>query len=62
MTPGTPDTLLAGNGTVLNTYAALWIGAGFSDGATSYNRAGPNGATATGVLIEPLISHRDLPR
>ncbi len=62
MTPGTPDTLLAGNVTVLQTYAAIWIGAGFSDGTTSYNRAGPNGATATGVLVEPLISHRDLPR
>jgi hypothetical protein len=44
------------------TYGGVWIGAGFSDGATSYNRAGPNGATATGVLVEALVTHRDLPR
>lgn len=56
------DTLLASYVTVLNTYASTWIGAGFSDGTTSYNRAGPNGATATGVLVEPYVSHRDLPR
>lgn len=58
----TPDTLNTAAGTAFSTYAALWIGAGFSDGATSYNRAGPNGATATGQLVKPLISHRDLPR
>lgn len=56
------DSVLAGQVTLLNTYAGLWIGAGFSDGTTSYNRAGPNGATATGVLVEPMITHRDLPR
>jgi len=57
-----PDTLLAGYVTTLGTYAGLWTGAGFSDGATSYNRAGPNGATATGYIVEPMVSHRDLPR
>lgn len=57
-----PDTLLAGYVTTLNTYAGIWTGAGFSDGTTSYNRAGPNGATATGFVVEPWVSHRDLPR
>lgn len=57
-----PDTLLAAQSTALSTYAGVWIGGGFSDGTTSYNRAGPNGASATGVLVEPLITHRDLPR
>jgi len=57
-----PDTVTAATVTVYNTYASTWIGAGFSDGTTTYNRAGPNGATATGVLVEPLITHRDLPR
>lgn len=44
-----------------NGYAGTWIGAGFSDGTTSYNRAGPNGATATGVLVEAMLHHRDFP-
>lgn len=55
-----PDTLLAGYVTTLNTYANAWI-AGFSDGTTSYVRAGPNGATAVGYIIKPMVSHRDLP-
>lgn len=58
----TPDVLNTAAGTAMATYAGTWIGAGFSDGTTSYNRAGPNGATATGVLVEPLLTHRDLPR
>lgn len=59
---GTADTLLASYSAALATYAGVWIGAGFSDGSTSYNRAGPNGASATGVLVEPMVTHRDLPR
>lgn len=59
---GAPDTLWGNQSSALNTYAGVWIGAGFSDGTTSYNRAGPNGATAVGVLVEPLLTHRDLPR
>jgi hypothetical protein len=62
LTNSSPDNLFANYVTALSTYAGVWIGAGFSDGTTSYNRAGPNGATATGVLVEPLITHRDLPR
>jgi hypothetical protein len=42
------------------TYAAAWI-AGFSDGTITAVRAGPNGATATGSLVEEYISHRDFP-
>jgi hypothetical protein len=57
-----PDNILATLQAAMATYAGTWIGAGFSDGATSYNRAGPNGASATGVLVESLITHRDLPR
>lgn len=56
------DTLDAGQLSAMNTYAGTWIGAGFSDGATSYTRAGPLGATATGQLVESLLTHRDLPR
>lgn len=59
---GSQDTLLASQAAAMATYAGVWIGAGFSDGTTSYNRAGPNGATATGVLVEALVTHRDLPR
>lgn len=57
-----PDTVTAAVQTIYGTYATAWTGAGFSDGTTTYNRAGPNGATATGELVEPLITHRDLPR
>jgi len=55
------DVPAAAQLSAFQSYAAVWIGAGFSDGTTSYNRAGPNGATATGVLVEPFIRHRDLP-
>lgn len=44
-----------------DTYANAWI-SGFSDGTNTYVRAGPNGATATGHLVEIYASHRDLPR
>jgi hypothetical protein len=56
------DTLYAAQVTALGNFASQWIGAGFSDGTTTYNRAGPNGATATGQLVPTLITHRDLPR
>ena len=46
--------------TAYGTYAAQWTGAGFSDGTTSYNRGGPNGATATGYVVETYLTHRDL--
>jgi hypothetical protein len=62
MVAGGGDTLCAVQSTALAAFASTWIGAGFSDGTTSYNRAGPNGATATGSLVEPLLTHRDLPR
>ena len=45
----------------LDTYGGAWI-SGFSDGTNTYVRSGPNGATATGHLSEPLVTHRDLPR
>lgn len=59
---GNQDVLCAAQATALTTYATTWTGAGFSDGTTSYNRAGPNGATATGFLVEADVTHRDLVR
>jgi hypothetical protein len=59
---GAPDTLKSSQKTAIGTYASAWIGAGFSDGSTSYVRAGPRGATATGYLVEDNLSHRDFPR
>lgn len=61
-TAATVDNLYSVQATAMGTYAAAWIGAGFSDGATTYHRAGPNGATATGQLVEAKITHRDFPR
>jgi hypothetical protein len=48
--------------TLLQAYAAAWLSPGFSDGVNSYVRAGPNGATATGYLVESYLTHRDFPR
>jgi hypothetical protein len=56
------DTIWGTQSTAASTYASAWIGAGFSDGTSSYKRAGPNGAAATGELVPTLITHRDLPR
>lgn len=56
------DSLLVLQATALGTYAGTWIGAGFSDGATAYHRAGPQGATATGQIVNAFLTHRDLPR
>lgn len=56
------DQVNATQVTAMAGYAGQWVGSGFSDGATTYNRAGPNGATAVGQLVEPFITHRDLPR
>lgn len=58
----TPDTMNSAMVTAYAAFAAAWDGAGFSDGTTTYHRAGPNGATAVGHIIEPYITHRDLPR
>lgn len=55
------DTWWASQVTTVTTYANLWI-SGISDGTTSYNRAGPNGASATGVLVEQFLTHRDFRR
>lgn len=55
------DTLLASQASAFATYGAAWI-SGFSDGATTYHRATPAGHLCTGVYVEPLLTHRDLPR
>lgn len=55
------DTLNTDIKNALQTYATAWI-AGFSDGAATYNRAGPNGANATSRTVLTYITHRDFPR
>lgn len=42
------------------TYASSWI-TGFSDGTNTYVRATPNGAAATGSVVEEYVTHRDFP-
>lgn len=56
------DTVHATLVTNLAAYAALWDTTGFSDGSSTYKRAGPNGASAVGHTVPTLITHRDLPR
>lgn len=46
--------------TAMATYATAWI-TGFSDGSITATRASPNGAAATGSLVEEFVTHRDFP-
>jgi len=46
--------------TAMGIYAADWV-VGFSDGTNTYTRARPNGNQCSGYLVEPLLTHRDLP-
>lgn len=55
------DTLLASQAAAMATYGAAWV-TGFSDGVTTYHRASGQGHVGTGVLVEPMLTHRDLPR
>lgn len=52
------DTLLAAQKTALTTYANAWL-TGFSDGAVTHHRTGPNGDLATAVTVESFVTHRD---
>lgn len=47
--------------TAITTYANAWV-SGFSDGAVTHPRAGPNGAVGLGALVETYVTHRDFPR
>jgi hypothetical protein len=60
-TSGASDLLNTAQKTAIGTYASAWL-SGFSDGTNTYVRAGPNGATATGQLVEQYVMHRDFPR
>lgn len=58
-TSGNPaDVLNTPQSNAILAFGNSWI-TGFSDGATTYNRAGPNGASATGAEVDPYIRHRD---
>jgi hypothetical protein len=61
-TAGQTDTLEAGHQGAYATYAGLWVSTGFSDGTNTYKRSSPSGHNATGFTVEPLVTHRDLPR
>lgn len=58
---GSQDNVGATQLAAYSSYGTAWI-TGFSDGAVTHHRAGPNGAVATGSYAEPLITHRDLVR
>jgi hypothetical protein len=55
------DTPHATQASAFGTYASAWI-TGFSDGVTTYKKAGPRGAVATGQIVETYVTHRDFPR
>jgi hypothetical protein len=54
------DELNAAQKTAITTYAGLWV-TGFSDGAVTHHRCGPQGHVATGVLVNNYLRHRDFP-
>ncbi len=54
------DHLDANQKAALASYAAAWI-SGFSDGTHTLTRSSPNGAAATGALVEEFVTHRDFP-
>lgn len=55
------DDLNTGDVTSAGNFVERWWNAGFSDGVTSYHRAGPNGATAISGEVDPFVRHRDFP-
>lgn len=57
----TPDVINSNQQAAWLTYMNDWV-SGVSDGSVSYNRAGPNGASATGAVVETYLTHRDFPR
>jgi hypothetical protein len=54
------DQLHGTQKTAMTTYCSSLI-SGFSDGSITAVRASPNGAAATGVLVEEWVTHRDFP-
>lgn len=58
---GESDTLLGAQHTALAHFGTLWV-AGFSDGAVTHKRAGPNGAVAQTSTADTWLGHRTLRR
>ena len=58
--PSEYDLLISTWKSALGTYAAQWI-SGFSDGANTYTRTGPQGHPALGSIVEEYTTHRDFP-
>jgi hypothetical protein len=54
------ETLDANQKAALTTYMNDWV-SGFSDGTITAVRASPNGAGATGGIVEEYVTHRDFP-
>jgi len=53
-----PDSLLAAQKTAFETYATAWL-TGFSDGAATHKRTGPDGTAAIIRVCEGYVTHRD---
>lgn len=54
------DLLTTAQKNAYSTYATSWV-SGFSDGSITAVRATPNGAAATGSVVEEYCTHRDFP-
>lgn len=58
---GAVDEIDVSQKSAMATYASDWV-SGFSDGSITAVRAGPNGTTATGALVEDFLTTRDFRR
>lgn len=54
------DHVAADQVTRIETYGAAWI-TGFSDGADTHTRVGPDGTQALTRRCDPFVRHRDFP-
>jgi len=59
-TAGQQDLVDETQQAALLSYANAWV-AGFSDGAHTLVRAGPQGQAATAAFVENYLTHRDFP-
>jgi hypothetical protein len=57
----TTDDLNTAQRAAMLTYANAWV-SGFSDGAVTHHRCGPQGHVALGATVAQYVTHRDFPR
>lgn len=59
-TAANADLVASDQKTAIETYGAAWI-TGFSDGADTHTRVGPDGTQGLTSRCDPVVRHRDFP-